>query len=134
MKILSKIDLKLNWKKANKVFAFLKNQEYDVPPDVADYLCSRYNGQFETLSIQNFTKREPIIPIVNSEENGLTELIETPSKTLKQIIEIALKKNIIEQKGTHYFYGSRLLGKGIKKVQLILEEEKELFSEIKNKC
>lgn len=80
MKILPKINLKLNWKKINRVFNFVINEEQNVPEEVAEYLLKVYGVEkFETL--QAIILKQPeiqtvdSIPIVKNSKNGLDELI-----------------------------------------------------------
>lgn len=49
-KLLSKIKLNLNWKKANKMYYFNPNQQYELPNDVADYLVGQYGNRFQVIN------------------------------------------------------------------------------------
>ena len=134
MKVLSKINLKLNWKKSKILYSFSAGQDYDVPQDVAEYLVKVYKDKFETLQI--LLSQSPIIATIPNAtipiENGLNELI-NEELTIRKLIEKSLEKNIIEKNGTSYYFDNKFIAKGIKNLENILSNNQELFSEIKSK-
>ena len=135
MEIKSKINLSLVWKKTNIAYKFLKNNNYNVPEDVANYLISSYKDGFETLKMK--IVQAPIVSSVSSqkieletEQNGLYELIEIDRK---QVIEKALEKQVIVKKGIWFFFENEIISKGINNLLKKLEEEQDLREKILNK-
>lgn len=135
MEIKSKINLSLVWKKTNIAYKFLKNNNYNVPEDVANYLISSYKDGFETLKMK--IVQAPIVSSVSNqkieleaEQNGLYELIEMDTK---QVIEKALEKQVIIKKGIWFFFENEIVSKGINNLLKKLQEEQDLRQKILNK-
>ncbi len=51
--------------------------------------------------------------------------------TTKEIIELAVEKEIIQKSGSWFSYGDAKIGQGLEKVRIFLEDNSELFDKIK---
>jgi len=156
--IKTNMKLSLNWKKTNQSFKILPGKEVDVPEDVVEYLKTNYPDmsieyaneikQHLSTSIPIVTsnkndKRKKINPELVTDDfandlkdnilNDLVQPIENQENIdVKPIIEAALEKGIITQKGVWYTYQGNSIAKGIKKLKSNLEDNAILRNEIRS--